>query len=133
MNSIALVVLLALVPLISSLKLGSNGERGHQVFADSCQKDQNFGYVLLAVQWAPSFCQNTPCGDRNRNGWTVHGSWPQHTNNSWPQYCCFESEFNVTKIKSLEKQMVDKWPSLKVFENFCFSLILSSSWLLKVK
>ena len=115
----ASIVVLTVLSFVYSFKLESNElNDSFEVFSSkaekSCQKDQSFGYVLLAVQWAPSFCNNTACGDRNRNDWTVHGAWPQHTNNSWPQYCCFESEFNVTKIKSLEKQLIQKWPSLKV-------------------
>jgi ribonuclease T2 len=110
--SLAAIVLLSFISLpliIHSLELPIERTK----VATRCLADQSFGYVLLAIQWAPSFCNSTACGDRNKNMWTIHGSWPQHTNNSWPQYCCFEKDFNVTNIKSLESQLIQKWPSLK--------------------
>ncbi|XP_054160224.1 ribonuclease DdI-like [Oppia nitens] len=112
-SSVILLISLLTLSVVLCMSVPHNESLSTSVNAKACQINQTFGYVLLAVQWVPTFCNNTRCGSRNRNSWTVHGAWPQHTNNSWPQYCCFESTFNVSKIKSLESQLIQKWPTLK--------------------
>lgn len=49
-------------------------------------------YYLLALSWAPSWCdaegdaRGAPqCADGT--GWQVHGLWPQHDGGGWPEYC----------------------------------------------
>jgi len=54
----------------------------------------DFDYYLLALSWAPDFCdrpnvQHDPreCGPGRRLGFVVHGLWPQLDNGGHPSQC----------------------------------------------
>lgn len=47
-----------------------------------------------------------------RNGFSIHGLWPDYGNGTWPEYCDKESHLNATAIADLKTAMEKKWPSL---------------------
>jgi ribonuclease T2 len=64
--------------------------------------DQDFGFYLLAMTWAPNFCCTEPtkqqcsqlAGSYAASHLTLHGLWPNFTDEqarergrAWPQYC----------------------------------------------
>lgn len=53
-----------------------------------------FDHYLLAITWMPSFCEiigdaraDMRCMPGQRQGWQVHGLWPQHADGAWPEFC----------------------------------------------
>lgn len=53
-----------------------------------------FDYFVLALSWTPSWCSDegdaradARCVAGARNGWLVHGLWPQFSDGGWPEYC----------------------------------------------
>jgi ribonuclease T2 len=53
-----------------------------------------FDHYILALTWMPAFCAaegeargDVRCAPGSRNGWMVHGLWPQHRGGTWPEYC----------------------------------------------
>lgn len=54
----------------------------------------DFDHYILALSWMPAFCtlegdrrNDERCAPGTRNGWMVHGLWPQHAGGGWPEYC----------------------------------------------
>lgn len=53
----------------------------------------NFDYYVLALSWAPTFCENPEhrrareCDPRENTGFVVHGLWPQRQEGRSPEYC----------------------------------------------
>jgi len=80
--------------------------------SSGCSTNYEFDYILLALQWPESFCETTKC-IAHRDVWSIHGAWPQNTSGSWPQDCCFEKDFDVSKISSIRTELSQKWGSLK--------------------
>jgi ribonuclease T2 len=53
-----------------------------------------FDYYILVLSWTPSWCEfegdsrgDARCDSGERNGWKVHGLWPQFDDGGWPEYC----------------------------------------------
>jgi len=53
-----------------------------------------FDHYILALTWMPAFCatdgagrDDPRCTPGRREGWRVHGLWPQHRGGRWPEYC----------------------------------------------
>src|SRR5947209_6423238 len=54
----------------------------------------SFDYYLLALSWAPDFCDQHPdkrdtreCAPGTRSGFVVHGLWPQFESGLGPMSC----------------------------------------------
>ncbi|XP_014790239.1 ribonuclease DdI [Octopus bimaculoides] len=72
----------------------------------------SFDHYVFAQQWSGTFCEvNEYCLRKltTRNAWTVHGLWP--SNGSSSAFCSRGSSFDINKLKSIESQLKDKWPS----------------------
>ena len=53
-----------------------------------------FDHYLLAVSWTPAWCEaegdargDARCAAGADAGWLVHGLWPQHAPEGWPEFC----------------------------------------------
>lgn len=53
-----------------------------------------FDYYVLSLSWSPGFCSSQTgkrdaeqCAPPRRNGFIVHGLWPQYAGGGWPQCC----------------------------------------------
>lgn len=42
--------------------------------------------------------------------WSIHGLWPQYSNNSYPSFCK-KVEFDPSKLDSIRKELEEKWHS----------------------
>ncbi|XP_029643117.1 ribonuclease DdI [Octopus sinensis] len=73
-----------------------------------------FDHYVFAQQWSGVFCEvNDYCLRKltTRNTWTIHGLWPSDSDGSSPQFCPRGAPFDFNKIKSMESQLNEKWPS----------------------
>jgi len=84
-----LLVCLALAAL-----LAASGSGRSRRATTSAAAPGDFDYYLLALSWAPDFCdrpnvQKDPreCGPGRRLGFVVHGLWPQQANGGHPSQC----------------------------------------------
>ena len=82
-------------------------------FKTKCSLDYDYDYSLLTLRWPSSVCSGSECPKYEANKWLIHGSWPTYTNNSWPQYCCFDRDFNVKNLDPIRDQLLDVWPNLE--------------------
>lgn len=75
---------------------------------------ESYPYYLFTRRWPPTVCQEADkcipdIGKYQR--WTIHGLWPEFSNNTWNQYCK-NVTFNVDKINSLRAELEQNWPNL---------------------
>ena len=80
---------------------------------ESCSNNYHFDYILLALQWPESFCEQNKCLP-HQDKWSIHGSWPENNDGSWPQDCCTKQPFNASLLKPIESELLASWSSLKV-------------------
>jgi ribonuclease T2 len=111
-NGLRLIIWTTLVSIIST----QFEDRGK---AFQCLRDREFDFLLLSLQWPTSYClQKQRCNKNKRqNDWQIHGLWPQLLNGFWPQYCCWNSNFNTVYIESLIDELLKKWKSLNIDGN----------------
>ena len=71
------------------------------------QKDTRFYYLSLMKN------------SNNKNGYSIHGLWPQHSLQNYPSYCR-EVSFDVNKLEPLKKDLYKYWNTKKFnsAENF---------------
>ena len=84
---------LLVLSLCALLLSGALARTRRKANADGVQPGA-FDYYLLALSWAPDFCdrsdvQKDPreCGPGRRLGFVVHGLWPQQENGGHPSQC----------------------------------------------
>lgn len=83
------------------------------------QKQREFDYFALALQWPGTFCQKTHhccsqngcCRSQPLNYFTIHGLWTDYNDGTWPA-CCSQTEFSEEKISSLLPLLEKYWPTL---------------------
>ena len=85
-----------------------------QAKENACSNNYNFDYLLLATQWPGSFCFNQKCPSYAKQRWSIHGGWPNYQSGGWPSDCCFEKDFNATKLKSIRDKLQENWVTLQV-------------------
>ena len=77
-----------------------------------CIRPVNYHQLRLAVQWQPGYCVGRDCipyFDR----WSIHGTWPQFDNDTWPERCCYDTErFHPSKIDQISNEMLVSIPIL---------------------
>jgi ribonuclease T2 len=61
-----------------------------------------FLFLIFVQFWAPN---NT------KLNFTIHGLWPEYSNNSYPEYCNKSAIFNISQIEYLIPILNVKWPS----------------------
>lgn len=86
----------------------------HQVKEKACSNNYNFDYLLLATQWPGSFCFNKKCPSYAKERWSIHGGWPNYQSGGWPADCCFEKDFNASKLQSIRGKLEENWVTLQV-------------------
>lgn len=76
--------------------------------------EEPYSYYLFTKRWPPTVCKDS---NRCINGidgymrWTIHGLWPEFSNNTWNQYCRKEP-FDMEKISRLRMNLRSYWPNL---------------------
>lgn len=83
------------------------------------QKQREFDYFALALQWPGTFCQrvhhccsqNGCCRSEPLSWFTIHGLWPDYDDGTWPA-CCSSTDFDLNKISSLLPVLEKYWPTL---------------------
>ncbi|XP_014680659.1 PREDICTED: ribonuclease Oy-like isoform X3 [Priapulus caudatus] len=74
-------------------------------------------YLTYAQFWPTSDCihlnsTGVPCKiPEKTKSWTVHGLWPTHTGTIGPGYCNDSWPFNVSLLKTIESDLLVRWPS----------------------
>lgn len=78
-----------------------------------CSHVYDFDYLLLAIQWPPSYCKSEPSCRPHDDSWSIHGIWPQLINSSTgPEFCCFDKKFDINNVKDFRTQLEKKWMTL---------------------
>lgn len=77
-----------------------------------CSRNYHFDYILLTLQWPAGFCSHESCR-RHADEWGIHGAWPQNNDDTYPQNCCFEKQFDIRKLAPVRAQLDKDWLSLK--------------------
>lgn len=77
-----------------------------------CSRNYHFDYILLTLQWPAGFCSHESCR-RHADEWGIHGAWPQNNDDTYPQNCCFEKQFDIRKLAPVRTQLDKDWLSLK--------------------
>lgn len=86
-----------------------NSPRGE--VTQSCQRETPFKIAILSVTHAPGYCSNVEC-KRHQNEWVIHGLWPDHGNNTSPEFCCYEPFLNTTSLQPIRKKLETQWRNL---------------------
>merc|ERR1719160_1050370 len=90
---------------------GPHGKRGCDT------KDHSYDYLLLVQGWPDAFCISSPCHGSysSMNYWVLHGLWPSRGGVNAASYpCkCSQQQFDESKVKSIEDQMIKFWPSYR--------------------
>lgn len=98
---------------------------GH-VWGQQCIREVPFDFTMLALQWPPGICYSNnkvQCVDYE-DKFTIHGNWPSFNNGSWPEFCCFQRNFDRRKVDQVEDSLkVCVW---RLVDNQCS---LTSSFL----
>jgi ribonuclease T2 len=73
--------------------------------------DAPFDYYVLALSWAPTFCEAHPadrpeCG--LRRGFVVHGLWPQYAGGGGPEHCAGADALDPETIRRAKPAMPDE-------------------------
>nr|KJB42652.1 hypothetical protein B456_007G161700 [Gossypium raimondii] len=112
------------IALISAtcLIIGVNGS--------AVERQREFDYFALALQWPGTICHQTRhccssngcCrGSDSPTEFTIHGLWPDYNDGSWPS-CCARSQFDIKEISTLMGALQKYWPSLYCSRpSTCFS------------
>lgn len=84
----------------------------HAASAQSPGEPGRFEYLVLALSWSPSWCEDNRQGDQCRPGrglgFVVHGLWPQYGAGGYPAFCA-----GAAKIPSAtEARLLALMPSL---------------------
>lgn len=72
--------------------------------------------MILFLIFVQLLCGSGPSTDSDMDSgsdselFTIHGVWPEYTNNSYPQYCGY-TNFNETQISDLVSELRVAWPS----------------------
>ncbi len=72
-------------------------------------------FLIFTQFYAPQQCYNNmtnPACITASNGnidFTIHGIWPEFTNNSYPSFCNKSAIFNVSQISDIENQLNSVW------------------------
>nr|XP_015646061.1 intracellular ribonuclease LX [Oryza sativa Japonica Group] len=80
---------------------------------------EEFDFMYLAQQWPDSYCSTHKCLVKPPppSHFTIHGLWPSYNKlidgKMWLEDCNKEDPLDPTQIQDLEKQLDQKWPSLK--------------------
>ncbi|KAJ4849358.1 Ribonuclease 2 [Turnera subulata] len=110
-----LLLLLSLL-VLSTMML----EFTQEVHAREGQRQREFDYFKLALQWPATYCRRTRhcCSSnaccRRANApteFTIHGLWPDYNDGTWPA-CCYRSDFDQKEISTLLDALEKYWPSL---------------------
>ena len=56
----------------------------------------------------------------HKQGFLLHGLWPEFLNGSWPQYCDPAAPFNMTSVQDLLPELHTYWPSLVAADQAAF-------------
>ncbi len=67
----------------------------------------NYDYLLYTTFWPPSITdEKLPY---QVDYFTIHGIWPQYSNNTWPQYCNNSQPFNASVIAEFKYLLKYIW------------------------
>ena len=103
------VVWLVAVVLVLGVIIGTAEARSHK---KASSKGARFDYYLLALSFAPDFCDQPQgdkdpreCGAGNHVGYVVHGLWPQGENTRGPQNCSGAGTLSPDTVQAALKYM----------------------------
>jgi ribonuclease T2 len=78
-------------------------------------------FLIFTQFYSPFICKNSKNNSLNNQGcitarnnhidFSIHGLWPEYTNNSYPSYCNQSAYFNISTIKPIENQLNKYWLS----------------------
>src|SRR5947209_7679406 len=113
------ILCLILVPVLLGLVNGdanldseiSRHNHHHHRRHHGCSTHYDFDYFLYVLRWPASYCRDRQCLDF-KDKWLIHGIWPQYTNGSWPQNCCFEKEWKLRDVEPIVEELKAKWTNL---------------------
>lgn len=75
--------------------------------------NENYDYLLLAIQWAPGICSQKQCSHPLPTRWTLHGLWPTFDDSQPSPENCGEGSCSLDPLSGhLESEMKEKWPNL---------------------
>lgn len=113
MRILRLISVLVLLGLVSG-DVNSDQELSrhhHHHHRHGCSTHYDFDYFLFVLRWPASYCRDKQCLDF-KDKWLIHGIWPQYSNGSWPQNCCFEKKWKLGELKPIEEELKEKWTNL---------------------
>ncbi|KAI1302366.1 Ribonuclease 2 [Halotydeus destructor] len=79
-----------------------------------CNIEVPFDYLMMALQWPPGICYSNlkkKCVSHG-NRFVIHGNWPTFSNGTWPEFCCFQRDFDRRKVSEVEDGLKEKWGTL---------------------
>jgi ribonuclease T2 len=100
---------------VGSLFLGI----AHVLFAESLVEEPLQQMYVYAYSWTPGFCyqQEYPgCMDPQsywETNFTIHGLWPQYTDNGYPSFCTKEPFDPIIPDQIGDTQMQQYWPNVQ--------------------
>jgi ribonuclease T2 len=71
----------------------------------------SFDYYVLALSWAPTFCESHPADHAEcglRRGFVVHGLWPQYENGGGPEHCSGNGPLDQATVERAKAVMPDE-------------------------
>ncbi|KAL3873998.1 hypothetical protein ACJMK2_037069 [Sinanodonta woodiana] len=78
---------------------------------------QDFDLFTFSEQWPTATCikgkqEGKECiKPRFHNYWTIHGLWPDRSNETGPNYCP-GPDFNLSEISGLVEELISYWPDI---------------------
>lgn len=73
-----------------------------------------FDFYVLAMSYQPEFCSSTTYCFNPKEGFTIHGLWPEWYNGTWPSSCS-NQKLDERIIKQVGVKRLDRyWPNAKV-------------------
>lgn len=73
-----------------------------------------YSYYLFTRRWPPSNCESADkCvpAARNYTYWTIHGLWPEFSNNTWDQFCR-KDHLDLKVLEPIKSRLLHEWPNL---------------------
>lgn len=80
----------------------------------SSPQPEVYSYFLFTRRWPPSECASADkCvpAARNYTYWTIHGLWPEFSNNTWNQFC-HKDHLDLKVLEPIKPRLLHDWPNL---------------------